>query len=156
MIYKTERSDPGEALHIHRVMKRFVVIGVAVVVLAFSLLWLHALSRTFKPRTVLYAKAPDGTEMCIYQVFTYTTEPYQTAFYSRKPGESWGWFYYDHQDLPWMYGRIVLDTTNKVAIIYRGSKTVARYNWEKKQFTHLLRGTTTGPMETPNIWTSPP
>jgi hypothetical protein len=138
------------------VMKRLVIIGVVVIVLTVFAWWLHALWATFGARTVLYAKAPDGTEMCVYQVFTATTEPYQTSFYSRKPGKSWGWFYYDHQDLPWMYGRIVFYATNKVAMIYRGGKMVGRYDWEKDQFTHLLRGTTESPRATPNMWRSPP
>ena len=140
-------------------MKRsFIILGVVIflIVLGAGLSWLHALSKTFQPRVVLYAKAPDGTEMCIYQTFTGTTEPYETAFYSRKPGKAWGWFYYDHQDLPWMSGRIVLDGTNHVANIFRGGKFVAYYDWTKDQFVHLLRKTTNGPAETPNMWTAPP
>ena len=140
-------------------MKRsFVVIGVAAlfVFLVVGLKWLHALSETFGSRVVLYAKAPDGTEMCVYQKFTGTTEPYQTAFYSRKSGAVWEWFYYDHQDSPWMSGRIVLDTTNHIASVFRGKIIVGRYDWTKDQFIHLLRGTTNGPTETPNMWTPPP
>ncbi len=138
--------------------RRFIIIGAFAVfiVLVAGLIWFQALSKTFQSRVVLYAKAPDGTEMCIYQTFTGTTEPYETAFYSRKSGEAWGWFYYDHQDLPWMSGRIVLDLTNHIANIFRGGKLVAHYDWTQNQFIHLLRGTTNGPAETPNMWTSPP
>jgi hypothetical protein len=125
-------------------------------VLIAGALWLHALSKTFGSRVVLYAKTPNGTEMCIYQTFTWTTEPYQTAFYSRKFGNAWEWFYYDHQDLPWMSGRIVLDATNHIANVFRGKRLVARYDWTKDQFIHLLKGTTNGPTETPNMWIAPP
>lgn len=140
------------------VMKRPVLIAsIAFVIclLGVATTYLHALSDTVKPHAVLYAKAPDGTEMCIFQEFTGTLEPYKTAFYSRRPGDRWNWFYYDHQDLPWMSGKIVLDTTNKIATIFRGAQTVARYNWASGKFAHLLRGTTNGPKEIPNMWTPP-
>ena len=141
------------------IMKRALIIVVAVLViclLGIAVKWLLVISGTFKPRVVLYAKASDGTEMCVYQEFTGTSEPYKTAFYSRKPGGHWGWFYYDHQDLAWVSGRIVLDMTNKIATVFRGTKEVARYNWARDEFVHIQRGTTNGPGDTPNMWTPPP
>jgi hypothetical protein len=141
------------------IMKRALIIVATVLViclLGVAVKWFLVISGTFKTRVVLYAKASDGTEMCVFQEFTGTPEPYKTAFYSRKPGGRWSWFYYDHQDLAWVSGRIVLDMTNKIATVFRGTKEVARFNWARDEFIHILRGTTNGPEETPNMWKTPP
>jgi len=131
-------------------MKRKAAIT-GIILLALSLVAVTFVTRIAKPRIVLHAVTPDGTEICVFQRFTGTTEPFETSFYSKKPGANWGWFYYDHQDLPWLSGRIQLDTTNKTATIFRGSKAVARYDWSKDTFTHFQRGTTTEPQ--PSTWT---
>lgn len=133
-----------------------VTVAMTIVVLGIAATWFFGISRTFKPRVVLYAKTPDGTEVCVFQEFTGTTEPYKTSFFSRKSGDRWGWYYYDHQDLAWISGHIDLDVSNKIATVFRGTKPVAKFYWTNDQFVHLLRGTTNGPEETPNMWTSPP
>lgn len=116
-----------------------------IVLLALSLVAVIFVVRIARPRIVLHAMTPDGTEICIFQRFTGTTDLFETSFYSKKPGKNWGWFYYNHEDLPWLSGRIELDTTNKTATIFRGSKAVARYDWSNDTFTHFQRGTITKP-----------
>lgn len=131
-------------------MKRKAAIT-GIVLLALLLVAVIFVARIARPRIVLHAVTHGGTEICIFQRFTGTTEPFETSFYSKKPGTNWGWFYYDHQDLPWLSGRIQLDTTNKTATIFRGSKAVARYDWSNDTFTHFQRGTTTEPQS--STWT---
>ena len=117
--------------------------------------WVYTISGTFKSRVVSYAKAPAGTEMCMFQRFNLSTEPYSTAL-SRKPGGGWGWFYFDHEDHAWLSGGIILNTTNKITDIFRGDKKVAYYDWANDQFVHLIRGATNGPGEITSARTPPP
>lgn len=96
------------------------------------------------PRVIAYAVAPDGTEMCVFQEFA-GTEICATSFFSRKPRAHWGWFYYDHEDWPWIRGRIDLISEGSTATIYRGGNAVGVYNWANDTFTHFHRKTTKGP-----------
>lgn len=74
--------------------------------------------------------------MCILQNFTGTwTEPYRVGFYYRRPGEPWGWFYYEHEDLRWWFGSIKLTTDRKRAEIRRFVSPVAHFDPEKEAFT---------------------
>src|SRR6478736_33536 len=105
-------------------MKRYLIIGASILMVLLTWLvssWVYTISGTFKSRVVSYAKAPAGTEMCMFQRFNLSTEPYSTAL-SRKPGGGWGWFYFDHEDHAWLSGGIILNTTNKITDIFQGTK----------------------------------
>lgn len=119
--------------------RRWIVLPLAAALLIGGALLLEHL---FRPRIVVSATMPDGTEICIHQFFTWTTEPFYTSVFSKKNGGSWRWFYYDHQDNPWLSGRIDLDMTNNVAVIFRGQTAVGAYSWTNDTFIHYRRGTT--------------
>ncbi len=94
------------------------------------------------PRIVARAVAPDGTEMCIVQKCNWGGEPFTTSFYYRKPGGTWGWLYYDHQDWYWGTSEVSLDTNAAVATFYRKNKPAVTFAWGTEKYT-LLRGNRT-------------
>src|ERR1041385_5352951 len=61
-------------------------------------------------RVLTRAVAPDGTELCVIQTANPDwAEPFTTSVYYRKPGQTWGWLYYDHQDIYWPRARTEVD-----------------------------------------------
>jgi hypothetical protein len=102
-------------------------IGASWVVMAFS---------PGGDRIIARPTAPDGTEMCILQSFTGDwTEPYRVSFCYRRPGQPWGWFYYEHEDTRWWFGSIKLTTDGKRAEIRRFVSPVAYFDPAKEAFT---------------------
>jgi hypothetical protein len=87
-------------------------------------------------RIIARTTAPDGIEMCILQSFTGEwAEPYRVSFYYRRPGQPWGWFYYEHEDMRWWFGSINLTTDGRRAEILRFVSPVAHFDLQKEAFT---------------------
>ncbi|HTD67533.1 MAG TPA: hypothetical protein VK846_13490 [Candidatus Limnocylindria bacterium] len=97
------------------------------------------------PRVVARAVAPDGTEMCIVQRCNWNAEPFTTSFVYRKPGSTWGWFYFVHQEGYWGTSRATLDTNAGVAVFYRGTAPAVTFAWATEIYTmHRWNRTMTG------------
>jgi hypothetical protein len=101
-------------------------------VLLVSMIFLGHISH---PRTVARAMTPEGIELRIVQECNWSIEPFTTSFVYRQPHQNWQWFYYDHEDLYWGTGAVSLDTTNHVAVFYRGSTPAVTFHWDSKIFT---------------------
>lgn len=87
-------------------------------------------------RIIARATTPDGTEMCMLQRFSGEwTEPYRASFYYRRPGEQWGLFYYEHEDLRWWFGSIKVEADGKRAEIRRFVSPVAHFEVQREAFT---------------------
>jgi len=87
-------------------------------------------------RIIGRTKAPDGTEMCMVQKFSgHWAEPYRVSFYYRRPGQDWGWFYYEHEDTRWWFGTIRLSADGKQAEIRRCVSPVAYFHLPNEAFT---------------------
>ncbi|HRK35728.1 MAG TPA: hypothetical protein PLJ47_14120, partial [Candidatus Hydrogenedentes bacterium] len=71
--------------------------------------------------------------LCVYQEFNWTLEPYTTSVYAKKPGETWAWFYYDHEDIVWLSATTELDALEKTLLICRGTRLVGKYYWESNE-----------------------
>jgi len=111
-----------------------------IVVTLLSLLGGIALSlrHMLSPRVVARAITPDGVELCVVQESGRDFPPFRTSVVFRKPNTNWGWFYYDHEDWYWRTGRISLDTTTRVATIYRDGEPRVTFKWDTERFT-LMR-----------------
>ena len=81
------------------------------------------------------AIAPDGTDLCVVHKSNHTAEPYTIGFYFKRPGHTWGWFYYEHEDTRWFRGSIKLDDKGTTAFIKRGWRTVATFDLATEAFT---------------------
>lgn len=103
-----------------------------------------------RPRIVLHWVAPDGTVLVVYQEFSDLSEPFETSIFTRKPGQPWGWFYYDHQDLVWAAPRVDENAPDGTVSLWRSGMPVARYDWKRDQLTHFARQTTVEPLLKPN------
>jgi hypothetical protein len=125
----------------------FSAILIGMVLLA---LWLaHALS----PRIVAHAVTPDGVEACVLQKFNGGGEPFTTSFVFRKPGGPWKWFYYDHQDWYWGSGRVALDTTSNIIVIFRGKDPAITFDWNQELYTlHRRHQQMRDPSSKPTDW----
>ena len=97
-----------------------------------------------RPRIIVSAMAPDGTEMCIVQQCNWSAEIFTTSFVYRKPGKPWGWFYYDHQDWYWGSGRFVVDTNLTTAVFYRDDKVTVEFDWTTETYHLRPKRTLTG------------
>lgn len=120
-----------------------LVVALLVLIAAVGVLVLHVNG----PRTVAEAVAPDGTEMRLVQRCNWSGEPFTTGFYFRRPGENWGWFYYDHQDNYWSRrsSRVTLDTNAGIALFYRDGVPAVTYDWKRERFIlHRWRRVTVG------------
>ena len=84
---------------------------------------------------VAQTTAPDGTRMCVIE--TPGGESHQTGFYYQRPGKPWGWFYYEHEDSHWWFGRIHLTNNGSHAVIYRVALPVAEFDIPTESFTIL-------------------
>lgn len=126
-----------------RIRARTIWIVVVLVLVVEICLILWHISR---PRVVARAVAPDGTEMCIIQRCDPSDAPFlTTGFVYRKPGQQWGWFYYDHEDYYWGKARIVTDTNAGTTIFYRGETPAVTFDWIKENYTlHRWRRTMNG------------
>ena len=118
-----------------------VLIVIAAVLLPIGAAWF--LSRTLSPRVIARAVAPDGTEMCILQRFNWSAEPFTTKFFFRKPGSSWGAFYFDHQDDYWSDSRVVINPVTSVAVFYRGNSPAVTFDPATETYTLHRRNQTT-------------
>jgi hypothetical protein len=107
------------------------------------------------PRVVGRAVAPDGTEMCIVQECNWSPEPFTTSFVYRRPGGTWGRFYFDHQDIYWASSRVSLDTNAGVSVFYRGASRTITFAWATETYTmHRWSRTITGAQwQLPAGWT---
>lgn len=82
------------------------------------------------------AVASDGTEMCLVQGYSGNRwRPYRTSLYCRRPGQNWGWFYYDHEDTRWWHGSIKLQEGGTQATIRRLLRPVAHYDLGTESLT---------------------
>ena len=125
-----------------RTRTAFVLITLAIVAVVASGLLLH---RITPPRVIGRAVAPDGTEMCIVQQFNWSAEFFTTSFVYRRPGQPWGWFYYDHQDGYWGSSRASLDPKTQVAVFYRRGAPAITFRWDTETYTmHRWNRTMTG------------
>jgi hypothetical protein len=121
---------------------------ILLIVSAFAVIFLSVLfvRRIDGPRVVARAVAPDGTEMCIVQKFNWSAELFTTSFVYRKPGGTWGWLYFDHQDDYWRTSRVSLDTNAGVAVFHRGNAPAITFAWATETYTmHRWNRTMTGP-----------
>jgi hypothetical protein len=88
------------------------------------------------PRIIARAVAPNDVELCVVQVCNWVMgEPFTTSVYYRKPSSSWGWFYYDHQDIYWESGRADIDPKHHLITIYRGKEATATFDYASETFT---------------------
>ena len=94
---------------------------------------------------VARATAPDGTEM--YVIETPGGETRQTGFYYRRPGQRWGWFYYEHEDSRWWLGRIRVSSGGTRAVLYRLFLPVAYFDISTERFTIVRWNRTLGPAQ---------
>jgi hypothetical protein len=112
---------------------------------AVAILWLPFFF-TFGPHGIVSRiTAPDGTQMCVIE--TPGGETRQTGFYYRRPGQRWGWFYYEHEDSHWWFGRIRLNGDGTQAILYRLFLPVARFDIPKERFTIIRWRRTLSPAQ---------
>jgi hypothetical protein len=120
-----------------------IIFGIVALILVVSVgLFLDHISG---PRVVARAVAPDGTEMCVVQQCNWSAEPFTTSFVYRRPGSTWGRFYFDHQDDYWGSSRVVLDTNRGVAVFYRESSPAVTFAWATETYTmHRWSRTMTG------------
>jgi hypothetical protein len=79
----------------------------------------------------------NGVEMCITQKYG---DFYEIRFFRKRPGEEWGAFYYDHQDLRWLRGRIEINEKSSEALIYKGGTVVAKYDIRNDSFERMQNG----------------
>jgi hypothetical protein len=107
----------------------FVGIGLPL----FAVAWLVVSFTVGGRGIVALAVAPDGTEMCVIE--TPGGETHQTGFYYRRPGQPWGWFYYEHEDSHWWAGRIRVSDDGKRAVVYRSFLPVAYFDLPTERFT---------------------
>jgi hypothetical protein len=84
-------------------------------------------------RIIARTTAPDGTDMCLIQ--SWDGEPYRVSFCYRRPGQQWGWFYYEHEDTRWWLGSISLSADGKRAEIRRFVSPVAYFDIPNESFT---------------------
>lgn len=71
---------------------------------------------------------PEGMVLVIYQRCNYSAEPYNTRFYFRGADGVWHTYQIDFQDIRWLHGRIVCDSTSGVACIYRNGRRYATFD----------------------------
>jgi hypothetical protein len=104
-------------------------------------------------RVVARAVAPDGTEMCVIQTFTWSPDVFNTKFVFHKPGTNWQAYYFEHEDWDfWRGGKVVLDTTNHIAVFYRTNSPAITFDWVSFAYTlHRQNDTRTSP-----TWVMPP
>lgn len=136
-------------LLIRRERAGIVVFGAAAVAILGIIVFFTAGGRDIVARLT----APDGTEMCVIE--TPGGETHQTGFYYRRPGQRWGWFYYEHEDSHWWVGRIRLNPDNTRAVLYRWFLPVAYFDIPTERFTLVRWGRTLGPAQRwmPEGWT---
>jgi len=114
-----------------RVQARIILGSLAIALIASVVLVLFHING---PRVVGRAAAPDGTEMCLVQKCNWNGEPFTTSFVYRRPGGTWNWFYYDHQDSYWGRSRVELDTNAGVVVFYRGQYPAVTFEWATKTY----------------------
>lgn len=123
---------------------RNAILAVVVIVLFLSA-GIFAVIHLNRPRVIARAVSPGGVEMCIIQRCNWGPELFTTGFYYRKPGTTWGWFYYDHQDSYWGRGTVSLDVTNTTAVFFRDSAPAVTFDWTAERYTlHRINRTLTG------------
>lgn len=88
-----------------------------------------------KDVVIAQAIAPDGTALCVVHKSNYSLEPYTVGFYFKRPGKSWGQFYYNHEDTRWLSGSIKFNDTGTMVWIKRGWRTVATFDLATDSFT---------------------
>ena len=115
-------------------MKHTFIVLVAVLLLCGIGIFIYG-SLPGKDVIIARAVAPDGTDLCVIHKSNHTGEPYTVSFYFKRPGNPWGWFYYEHEDTRWLTGSIVFDDTGTVALIKRGWRTVATFDLKTDSFT---------------------
>ena len=97
------------------------------------------------PRVVIHAVSPGGVEMCIIQRFSWGPDLFTTSFWYHKPGQPWGWFYYDHEDWLWTRAKASVDMEQTTAVFYRDGKPAVTFDWAAEQYTlHRINRTLTG------------
>src|SRR6266436_5198961 len=110
---------------------------------AVALVWLVASFAPGGDRIISRVTAAGGTEICVVQRYTSLwSEPYEVRFYYRRPGQAWGWFYFDHQDTRWWMGKISLSRDGRRATIRRVLLPVAYFDIPAEAFTIVRRGST--------------
>jgi hypothetical protein len=113
------------------------------------------------PRILTRALAQDGTELCVIQTANpQFSEPFTTSVYYRKPGTTWGWFYYDHQDVYWARARTEVDPVAKRMTVYRGGKPTVTFDWKSEIYRkwdgkRVTRVFTNAQTQLPAWWTPP-
>jgi hypothetical protein len=112
---------------------------------AFAIAWLVVFFIGVPGGIVARATAADGTEMCVIE--TPGGETRQTGFYYRRPGQRWGWFYYEHEDSRWWLGRIRVSPDSTRAVLYRLFLPVAYFDIPTERFTIVRWGRTLGPAQ---------
>ncbi len=128
-------------------MRRFFLRGRRVAFAVTALIWIVL---TIGVLRVTYAFLPgknvvldrvtttEGVELALtHRSNGSLGEPYTISFYYRKPGERWGWFYYEHEDTRWWDGQIELNEDESLATIMRGTKPVATFDISNSAFTIL-------------------
>ncbi len=111
----------------------------------FAMLWELMFFTAGGRGMVARATSADGTEMCVIE--TPGGETHQTGFYYRRPGQRWGWFYYEHEDSRWWLGRIHVSPGSTRAVLYRLFLPVAYFDIPTERFTIVRWGRTLGPAQ---------
>ena len=67
----------------------------------------------------------DGSEYMVTQHFEWSTEPYDVAFYLRKPGGLWTRCYVDHEASRWFMVKMTYDANlDLIAVTNRGKRAL--------------------------------
>lgn len=104
-------------------------------VILLGILWAFLYGPFGRPRIVARAVTPDGTELCVVQESNHDIcEPFYTSVVYRKPGGRWGWFYYDHQDIYWRRGEVLINPDAKRISVYRNGTLVVTFDWQTEIF----------------------
>lgn len=144
---------PLAAILLPFLMRRLLLRGRRIAFAATALLWIVLTIGTFR---VSYAFLPgknvvldrvttaDGVELALtHRSNDSISEPYTVSFYYRRPGDPWGWFYYDHEDTRWWDGQIEVNEDESLATVLRGDERVATFDISSSAFTILRWDRTT-------------
>lgn len=77
----------------------------------------------------------DGSEFMLTQEWTGFGEPYQVDFWSRRPGQPWGWCYVDHEATRWFGVELVHDPAAGTIAVLRNGRLRASLSLASALFT---------------------
>ena len=154
LIASWERFSGGcighRKLHKLRVRWKIIIVLLAAAMLvAIGLLPRHILGSRVVARVV----TPDGSELCVIQRGSFDELPwFNTSFFSRRPGGTWQWFYFHHEDKYWGRSRVSIVTNARLATFYRRGSPAIGFDWGTGSYTNVQRHRTCDPKPMPAGW----